>query len=74
MRHIIADGAAGTARGELSQQVHLAAVTVTSAINPSTGTASVNTQTANQRVELTFISGHASNTYTFRNAVMYRVK
>jgi len=70
---IVTDGAGGTARGELSQQVHLAAVTITSAINPSTATGAVNTTTANQRVELTFISGHASNTYTFRNAVMYRV-
>lgn len=70
---IVADGAGGTARGNLQQFVHLAAVTVTSAVGPATGTVAVNTTTANQRVELTFISGNAANTYTFRGAVMYRV-
>jgi hypothetical protein len=70
---IVSDGAGGTARGSLMQMVHLAAVTITAAINPATGTVAVDTTAANQKVELTFISGNAANTYTFRNAVMYRV-
>jgi hypothetical protein len=70
---IVAGGSGGTARGELDRAQHLAAVTIQPAINPSTATVAVNTTTANMRVELTFISGSATNTYTFRNAVMYRV-
>jgi len=70
---IVTAGSGGTARGELEQRVHLAAVTITAAINPSTGTVAVDTTAANQKMELTFISGHASNTYTFRDAVLYRV-
>jgi len=66
-------GSGGTALGSLQRLVHLAAVTITPAIAPATATVAVNTTTANQRLELTFISGSASNTYTFRNAVLYRV-
>lgn len=70
---IVTDGAGGTARGALERRQHLAAVTITSAVNPATATVAVDTTAANQRVELTFISGSASNTYTFRGAHMYRV-
>jgi len=65
-------GAGGTVLGSLEVTTHLAAVTVTPNIAPSTATVAVNTTTA-QRIELTFISGQGSNTYTFRNAVLYRV-
>lgn len=66
-------GAGGTALGSLKRTVHLAAVTVSAAIGITAAPVTVNTTLANQRIELTFISGHASNTYTFRNAVLYRV-
>jgi hypothetical protein len=66
-------GAGGTALGSLMRQIHLAAVTIQPAINPSTATVAVDTTQANQKIELTFISGSASNTFTFRNAVLWRV-
>lgn len=66
-------GSGGTALGSLKHTVHLAAVTITEALGVSTGTVAVNTTSANQKIELTFISGNASNTYTFRNAAIYRV-
>ena len=66
-------GAGGTALGSLRVAVHLGAVTLTSAINPLTATVAVDTTAANQRIELTFISGSANNTYTFRNAYLYQV-
>lgn len=66
-------GSGGTALGSLRCTVHLGAVTVTSAISPATATVAVDTTAANQKIELTFISGHNNNTYTFRNAVIYRV-
>jgi len=65
-------GAGGTALGSLKVVTHLAAVTITAAISPSTATVPVDTTVA-QRIELTLISGNASNTYTFRNAVFWRV-
>lgn len=67
------DGAGGTALGSLQRAVHLAAVTITPAINPSTATVAVDTTAANQKIELTFISGNAANTFTFRNANLQRV-
>lgn len=65
-------GSGGTVMGSLAVQTHLAAVTVTPNIIPSTATVAVNT-TVGQRIELTFISGNGSNTYTFRNASIARV-
>lgn len=70
---IVAAGAGGTARGSLKCTVHLAAVTLTAAISPATATVAVNTTLANQKIELTFISGNAANTYTFRNSAIWRV-
>lgn len=66
-------GAGGTALGSLMHTVHLAAVTITESLGVSTATVAVDTTAANQKVELTFISGNAANTYTWRNAVIYRV-
>jgi len=68
----VTTGAGGTIRGSLINQVHLAAVTLTPAI-ASTAAVAVNTTSANQRIELTFISGSASNTYTFQNAYISKV-
>lgn len=70
---IRAAGTGGTALGSLKRTVHLAAVTITAALGITAAPVTVNTTLANQRIELTFISGHANNTYTFRNAVLYRV-
>lgn len=66
-------GAGGTVQGMLQRTTHLAAVTITSAISAFTTPVAVNTTTANQIVALTFISGNAANTWTFRNVVLYRV-
>lgn len=66
-------GSGGTALGSLKRTVHLAAATITASLGITAAPVTVNTTLANQRLELTFISGHASNTYTFRNAVLYRV-
>lgn len=65
-------GAGGTAIGSLMREQHLAAVTITPAISPSTATVAVDTTVANL-IELTFISANAANTYTFRNAAINRV-
>ncbi len=65
-------GSSGSVLGSLSRMQHLAAVTITPAISPSTATVAADT-TGTLKIELTFISGSANNTYTFRNAVMYRV-
>jgi len=62
------DGSGGTALGSIEMSQHLAAVTITDAISPTTATVGVDTTAANQKVELTFISAHANNTFTFRNA------
>jgi hypothetical protein len=69
---VITNGAGGTIRGSLLNQVHLAAVTITPAV-ASTAAVNVDTTAANMRVELTFISGSASNTYTFQNAVIEKI-
>jgi hypothetical protein len=66
-------GAGGTALGSLMRAVHLAAVTIQPAINPLTATVAVDTTQANQVIGLTFISSSAANTFTFRNAVIWRV-
>ena len=66
-------GAGGTTLGSIGHEVSLAAVTITKSISPSTGTVAVDTTAASQKIELTFISGQAANTYTFRNAVLWRV-
>jgi hypothetical protein len=65
-------GGAGTVQGMLVNQVHLAAVTIQPAVSAFTTPVAVDT-TVDQLIELTFISGNASNTYTFRNATIYRV-
>lgn len=70
---IVSNGAGGTARGSITVITHLGAVTVTPSINPSTGTVAVDTTAANQKIELTFISGQSSNTYTVRHAAMWRI-
>ena len=67
------DGSGGTVLGSIGLETHLAAVTISKNIVPTTTAVAVNTQTANQIIGLTFISGNASNTFTFRNAVMWRV-
>ena len=66
-------GSGGTALGSLRTMRHLGAVTVTPFISPSTATVAVNTTSADQKIELTIISGHANNHYIFRNAVIFRV-
>lgn len=65
-------GSGGTALGSLVRDVHLAAVTISPAYGISTATVAVDTTVA-QRIELTFISGNAGNTYTVRNAAAYRL-
>ena len=52
-------------------QVHLAAVTIQPAIAIN-GTVAVDTTVTNL-IELTFISGDAGNTYTFRDAAIFRI-
>lgn len=66
-------GSGGTVLGSLNLATHLAAVTITQSISPSTATVAVNTTTPSQVIGLTFISGNAANTFTFRNAAMWRV-
>jgi len=62
-------GAGGTAIGSLFGDKQA----IAPIISPTAATVAVNT-TTQQRIELTFISGQASNTYTFKNAVIYQVK
>ena len=64
-------GAAGTAECMLMNSVHLAAVTIQPSVSAFTTPVTIDT-TGPLRLELTFISGNAGNTYTFRNSVMYR--
>lgn len=69
---VVSAGAGGTIRGSLKQQVHLAAVTVQPAI-AVTAAVAVDTTVANMLIELTFISGNGSNTYTFENVTLEKV-
>ncbi len=64
-------GASGTVLGSLKRQVHLAAVTIQPALAIN-GTVAVDTTVANL-IELTFISGDAANTFTFRDAAIFRI-
>lgn len=65
-------GLTGTVSGAIKRTVHLAAVTISAALGVSTTPVAVNTTVPNL-IELTFVSGHANNTFTFRNAVIHRV-
>lgn len=69
---VVTAGSGGTIRGSLEQRLHLGAVTLTPAI-ASTAAVAVNTTTANILIELTFISGQSSNTYTFENVTLEKI-
>lgn len=62
-------GAGGTVIGGLDQNKQA----VADAVNCLTATVAVDTTTANQRIELTFISGAAANTYTFQVASIQKI-
>jgi hypothetical protein len=65
-------GSNGTVLGSIGLETHLAAVTISKNIVPTTTAVAVNTQTASQIIGLTFISGSTNNTFTFRNAIIWR--
>lgn len=65
-------GVAGGILGGLSQVKSAAAGIVCVAVGAASGTVQVNTTTANMLIELTFISGNATNTYTFTNATIVK--
>jgi len=65
-------GAGGTVLGSIGLETHLAAVTISKNIQPLASAVAVNTTTANIIIGLTFISGNAGNTFTFRNAIIWR--
>lgn len=62
-------GAGGTVLGALTQDKQA----VANAVNCLAATVAVNTTSANQRIELTFISGNAANTYSFQVATIFKI-